>query len=91
MYTIFATKHPNWTFLYTDASKSSWSMAFAVVDNMGKIFTIKGINNVSSKFTAEAAGIMNAIQFATKSKKNNYFLRQLSLKLLQTHLTSSGT
>ncbi|GBP11737.1 hypothetical protein EVAR_67296_1 [Eumeta japonica] len=61
---------PNHTQLYTDASKDLDNVAYAVVDKSGNTILTKSLSNISSIFTAEAAGIFQAINIANLNNKN---------------------
>ncbi|XP_075163104.1 uncharacterized protein LOC142235729 [Haematobia irritans] len=65
----FLSQHNDWLLLYTDASKNNWTTAYAVVDNYKNILCLKYLRCASSIFTAEAAGILFAVEYAISIKR----------------------
>ncbi|XP_073824867.1 allatostatin double C isoform X2 [Musca autumnalis] len=63
----FLSKNIDSKWLFTDASKNDSSTAYAVVDNSGQILGAHTLRNAASIFTAEAAGILHAINIAKNS------------------------
>lgn len=54
----------NWKLIYTDGSKSNDHTTFAVVQQDGGLIKSGFIDNSCSNFTAEALGILMAVEFA---------------------------
>uniref|UniRef100_A0A0K8VQJ3 RNase H type-1 domain-containing protein n=1 Tax=Bactrocera latifrons TaxID=174628 RepID=A0A0K8VQJ3_BACLA len=63
---VLESLNDDWNVYYTDGSKSNTSTTFAVTNQLGGTIMVGSMPSYCSVFTAEAAAIFKAVQFASR-------------------------